>query len=226
MKKQWRAVLTVLLGVVLVFAFASMAVACDGAAVPPPAGQESGTENEGETPGGTENEGEPGDIGEGETPGGFEDMTTEERYEALCAAVAAADGDYTLTLSLSNRTGTRKQDMSLAIADGKMIAEGESAYTSQGDTETTEVTSYGLRQGDYFYEKTVIGMHSQTNVSYGASMYESIPAVLDNALSSILSGYTVHGFYERMLGTASVGKDAVSSGAVSFVGRKNFLINL
>ena len=192
MNKKWRAVLAVLLGVVLVFAFASMAVGCDGAAVPPPAGQESGTD------------------GEGETPGGFEEMTTEERYEALCAAVAAADGDYTLTLSLSNRAGTRRQDMSLAIADGKMIAEAESAYTSQGDTETTEVTSYGLRQGDYFYEKTVIGTHSQTNVSYGASMYESIPAVLDNALSSMLSGYTVHGFYERMLGTASVGADAVT----------------
>lgn len=210
MKKQWRAILAVLLSVVLIFAFASMAVACDGTAVPPAGpGQEGGTENEGDNPGGTENEGNPGNIGESDNPD-FEDMTMQERYEALCAAVDAADGNYTLTLALSNLSGTRALDMSIGIADGKMVAANESRATSQGSTSTNQVTSYGLRQGDYFYEKTVIGTQSQTNVSYGASVYEAIPDVLDSVLSLVLGTWEVDGFYERMLETASVGEDAVT----------------
>lgn len=204
MKKQWRAILAVLLSVVLVFAFASMAVACDGTAAPPQpgSGQESGTENEGDNPG--------GETGNEDNPGGIEDMTMQERYEALCAAVDAANGNYTLTIAVVNRTETSKLDISIHIADGKMTAEMESEYTSQGDTSTTAVTSYGLRQGDYFYEKTVIGTQSQTNVSYGESVFEKIPAVLDSVLSRVLGVYRVSGFYERMLGTASVGEDAVT----------------
>lgn len=204
MKKQWTAILAVLLSVVLVFAFASMAVACDGTAAPPQpgSGQESGTENEGDNPG--------GETGNEDNPGGIEDMTMQERYEALCAAVDAANGNYTLTIAVVNRTETSKLDISIHIADGKMTAEMESEYTSQGDTSTTAVTSYGLRQGDYFYEKTVIGTQSQTNVSYGESVFEKIPAVLDSVLSRVLGVYRVSGFYERMLGTASVGEDAVT----------------
>lgn len=214
MEKQWRAILAVLLSVVLVFAFASMAVACDGTAAPPQpgSGQESGTENEGDNPGGeTGNEDNPGgETGNEDNPGGIEDMTMQERYEALCAAVDAANGNYTLTIAVVNRTETSKLDISIHIADGKMTAEMESEYASQGDTSTTAVTSYGLRQGDYFYEKTVIGTQSQTNVSYGESVFEKIPAVLDSVLSRVLGVYRVSGFYERMLGTASVGEDAVT----------------
>lgn len=214
MKKQWRAILAVLLSVVLVFAFASMAVACDGTAAPPQpgSGQESGTENEGDNPG--------GETGNEDNPGGIEDMTMQERYEALCAAVDAANGNYTLTIAVVNRAETSKLDISIHIADGKMTAEMESEYTSQGDTSTTAVTSYGLRQGDYFYEKTVIGTQSQTNVSYGESVFEKIPAVLDSVLSRVLGVYRVSGFYERMLGTASVGEDAVTFAFAEYMVRR------
>ena len=60
----------------------------------PGSGQESGTENEGDNPGGeTGNEDNPGgETGNEDNPGGIEDMTMQERYEALCAAVDAANG--------------------------------------------------------------------------------------------------------------------------------------
>lgn len=152
--------------------------------------------------------GETTDKDEGDNEGeiAFEDMTTQQRFEAMQAAIAASYGNYSLTAHIENNNSSKILDASMNIADGKMIAEN----ISKNENVTTNITSYGLRQGGYFYEKFTMGDYSSVLVTYGEILYENLVGFIDQMLSSLLGALPVKDFYGLAIKNSTVGEESVS----------------
>ena len=170
-----------------------------------------GKKNSNVTPdngGGNQQGGETTDKDEGDNEGeiAFEDMTTQQRFEAMQAAIAASYGNYSLTAHIENNNSSKIMDCSMNIADGKMIAEN----ISKNENDTTNITSYGLRQGGYFYEKFTMGDYSSVLVTYGEILYENLVGFIDQMLSSLLRALPVKDFYGLAIKNSTVGEESVS----------------
>lgn len=157
---------------------------------------------------GTHQGGETTDKDEGDNEGeiAFEDMTTQQRFEAMQTAIAASYGNYSLTAHIENNNSSKILDSSMNIADGKMIAEN----ISENENVTTNMTSYGLRQGGYFYEKFIMGDYTSVSVTYGESLYENLVGFIDQMLSSLLGTLPVKDFYGLAIKNSTVGEESVS----------------